>query len=53
MPKYHDEPQTRVEAILQDLLGEDNKLQPPQTRVEELLLELLALGVGGVTYKGS
>lgn len=52
MPKYHDEPQTRVEAILQNILGENNQLQPPQTRVEELLLELLDQGVGGVTYKG-
>ena len=52
MGKRHDDPQTRVEAILQNILGEENKLYPPQTRVEELLLEILQQGLGGVTYKG-
>jgi len=52
MGKRHDDPQTRIEAILQNILGEENKLYPPQTRVEELLLEILQQGLGGVTYKG-
>ena len=44
MANTHDKPQSRVEAILQNMLGENNELQPPQTRVEELLLELLEQG---------
>ena len=52
MPNTHDTPQSNVEAILQNILGENNKLQPPQTRVEELLLELLDKGIGGITYRG-
>lgn len=47
MANTHDKPQSRVEAILQNMLGENNELQPPQTRVEELLLELLEQGGGG------
>ena len=52
MAKNHDAPQSNEEAILQNILGEHNKLQPPQTRVEELLLELLDKGIGGITYIG-
>lgn len=52
MSAYTDDPQTRVEAILQNILGKNNLLQPPQTRVEELLLLILNQGLGGVTYKG-
>ena len=52
MSAYTDDPQTRVEAILQNILGKENLLQPPQTRVEELLLLILNQGLGGVTYKG-
>ena len=52
MANTHDAPQSNTEAILQNLLGENNKLQPPQTRVEELLLELLEKGIGGITYIG-
>ena len=33
--------QSRVEAILQNMLGAENVLEPPQSRVEELLLLLL------------
>lgn len=36
-----DEPQSRNEAILQNMLGADNELLPPESRIEELLLELL------------
>ena len=57
MSAYTDDPQTRVEAILQNILGKNNILQPPQTRVEELLLAILEQGGGGgtepvVKYKG-
>lgn len=57
MSAYTDDPQTRVEAILQNILGKNNELQPPQTRVEELLLAILQQGGGGgtepvVKYKG-
>lgn len=40
-------PQNRVEAILENMLGASNELQPPQTRVEELLMEILEQGGGG------
>lgn len=51
MANTHNKPQTRVEAILQNMLGENNELQPPQTRVEELLLELLEQGGGDKAVK--
>ena len=47
MGKTYDNPQSRVEAILQNMLGANNELQPPQTRVEELLLDILENGGGG------
>lgn len=34
-------PQSRNEAILQNILGASNQLQPPQSRIEDLLLQLL------------
>ena len=41
-------PESRNEAILQNILGADNELQAPQSRIETLLLQLLqALGGGG------
>ena len=40
-------PQSRNEAILQNMLGADNVLEPPQSRVEALLQEILASGGGG------
>ena len=41
-------PQSRNEAILQNMLGADNDLLPPQSRIETLLQELLAkLGGSG------
>ena len=36
-----DSPQSRNEAILQNILGADNVLLPPQSRIEELLMQLL------------
>lgn len=43
-----NEPQSRNEAILQNILGADNELLPPESRIEILLQELLAkLGGGG------
>ncbi|MBR1471869.1 MAG: hypothetical protein IJ600_09550 [Lachnospiraceae bacterium] len=40
-------PQSRNEAILQNMLGADNVLEPPQSRVEALLWEILESGGGG------
>lgn len=43
-----DAPQSRNEAILQNILGAANELQEPESRIETLLLQLLqALGGGG------
>ena len=43
-----DEPQSRNEAILQNILGADNQLLPPESRIETLLQQLLtALGGSG------
>lgn len=36
-----EEPQSRNEAILQNILGADNELLPPQSRIENLLQALL------------
>lgn len=41
-------PESRNEAILQNMLGEDNVLLPPESRIETLLQDLLAkLGGSG------
>lgn len=43
-----EEPQSRNEAILQNILGADNSLAEPQSRIETLLIALLnMLGGGG------
>lgn len=43
-----DEPQSRNEAILQNMLGANNELPEPESRIESLLQQLLAaLGGGG------
>lgn len=39
-------PESRNEAILQNILGADNELQPPQSRIE-VLLQLLLKELGG------
>ena len=44
-----DEPQSRNEAILQNMLGAENVLPEPQSRIEELLQEILEQGGGEVT----
>ena len=43
----HEVPQSRNEAILQNILGESNELGEPQSRNEELLMEILEKGTGG------
>lgn len=40
-------PQSRNEAILENMLGADNELGAPQSRIEKLLMELLESGGGG------
>ena len=42
-----DAPQSRNEAILQNILGADNQLLPPESRIETLLQALLAMLGGG------
>lgn len=43
-----ESPQSRNEAIIQNILGANNKLSAPQSRIENLLFEILAkLGGGG------
>lgn len=44
-----EEPQSRNEAILQNMLGAENVLPEPQSRIEELLQEILEQGGGKVT----
>ena len=41
-------PQSRNEAILQNMLGADNVIGEPESRIEELLIEILEEGaIGG------
>lgn len=42
-----DAPQSRNEAILQNILGADNVLGEPQSRIEALLMQILEQGGGG------
>lgn len=42
-----DKPQSRNEAILQNMLGANNELEPPQSRIEYLLQQILENGGGG------
>ena len=42
-----ENPQSRNEAILQNILGADNDLLPPESRIETLLQQLLAMLGGG------
>ena len=43
-----DEPQSRNEAIVQNILGATNEIPAPQSRMETLLQEILGkLGGGG------
>lgn len=42
-----ESPQSRNEAILQNILGADNSLLPPESRIEALLQQLLAMLGGG------
>ena len=41
-----ESPQSRNEAILQNILGAENSLLPPESRIETLLQQLLA-SLGG------
>lgn len=40
-------PQSRNEAILQNILGAENELLPPQSRIEVLLQAILEQGIAG------
>lgn len=42
-----DAPQSRNEAILQNILGANNVLGEPQSRIEALLMQILEQGGGG------
>lgn len=42
-----DAPQSRNEAILQNILGANNVLGEPQSRIEVLLMQILEQGGGG------
>lgn len=42
-----DAPQSRNEAILQNILGANNVLGEPQSRIEALLMQILDQGCGG------
>lgn len=42
-----DEPLSRQEAILQNILGANNVIEPPQSREEVLLQAILESGGGG------
>lgn len=50
MAGTHNEPQSANEALLQNILGENNDIRIPQSRIEELLLELLNSDIGDVDY---
>ena len=41
MANTFEAPESRNEAILQNMLGEDNELEAPESRIETLLLALL------------
>lgn len=43
MSKEFEKPQSRNEAILQNMLGAENKLPEPISRIEVLLLQVLDL----------
>lgn len=40
--------ESRIEAILENMLGADNVLEPAQSRIEVLLKRLLDEGMGGI-----
>ena len=42
-----DNPESRIEAILQNMLGANNVLDPPESRIEYLLQQILENGGGG------
>lgn len=43
MADEFDAPQSRNEAILQNMLGADNELGDPMSRIEVLLMQVLAV----------
>ncbi len=50
-----DNPQSRTEAVLQNMLGADNELSAPTSRIEDLLQQILeqgGSGGGGTGAKG-
>lgn len=51
MPNEFDTPQSRVEAILQNMLGAENELPPPKSRIEYYLQKILEEGGNSTTFK--
>ncbi len=49
MAKKHKAPKSPNEAILQNMLGEENEIRVPRSRIETLLVELLAT-IGDVSF---
>ena len=47
MAENFDAPHSRVEAILQNMLGAENELDYPHSRTEDLLHQILDQGGGG------
>lgn len=47
MAGTHDKPQSPIEAILQNILGEKNELREPLSRNEKLLIEILEQSSSG------
>lgn len=51
MSEEFETPRSRVEAILQNMLGAENVLPPPQSRIEYYLQKILEEGGGSSTFK--
>ena len=47
MANNFNSPQSRNEAILQNILGADNVIVTPQSRIEALLIQILEEGAMG------
>lgn len=51
MSEEFETPRSRVEAILQNMLGAENVLPPPQSRIEYYLQKILEEGSSSITFK--
>lgn len=51
MSEEFETPRSRVEAILQNMLGAENVLPPPKSRIEYYLQKILEEGGGSSTFK--